>query len=181
MVQMKLVNSTCYSTRDLKKLFTRIAAAELNPDKAKQVVFKIKYWRMKRTGGCAFVGGTQAVLKVPHPDKHKLDMPAVAKTIAHEMAHLRGLRHGADMHCSRYSWNHGDYRKFYAWANDYTIGIKQPKKTTTPIKSIVSARQEHAQKMLDKNVAKLKRTQALVKKWEAKVRYYDKKTMAAGA
>jgi hypothetical protein len=115
---------------------------------------------------------------MPNPNKHKLDMPAVAKTIAHEMAHMRGLKHGPDMHCGRYSWTHGDYRAFYAWANDITIGIKTAKpKPPAPPK--VDTKLVHAMKMLEKNEAKLKRTQALVKKWTAKVKYYQKRAELA--
>jgi predicted SprT family Zn-dependent metalloprotease len=178
---VKLVNKTHYSTRDLKKLFTRIAKDELNPDKAKKVVFTIKYWRSNWTGGCAYVGGTHGTLKMPKPH-HKLDMPAIAKTIAHEMAHLHGLHHGAKMHCARYSWHHGDYKTYYAWANDYSISHLET--ASKPAVAPVNAKLDHATKMLAKNEAKLKRTAVLVKKWTAKVKYYQKraelKTMTAG-
>jgi uncharacterized protein YbbK (DUF523 family) len=89
------------------------------------------------------------------------------------MAHLRGVEHGTSMHCSRYSWNYGDYKAFYAWANEMSIGVRvpRPKAAVEP----ANAKLGHATKMLAKNEAKLKRTAALVKKWTAKVKYYQKK------
>ena len=77
------------------------------------------------------------------------------------------------MHCARYSWAHGDYKTFYAWANEYPIAVREskPKAVVEP----VNAKLDHATKMLAKNEAKLKRTATLVKKWAAKVKYYQKK------
>jgi hypothetical protein len=174
---VKLLNKTCYSTRDLKKIFTRIANEELQPEKAKRVRFKIVYSKQGRHTGCAFVGGTHGTIRLPKPP-HKLDMAQVALVIGHEIGHLRGLKHGAAMHCGRYSWTHGDYRTFYAWANDITIAVKTaPTKPPAPPKTDVKL--SHAVKMLEKNEAKLKRTQALVKKWTAKVKYYQKRAEAA--
>jgi hypothetical protein len=176
---VKLLNKTCYSTRDLRKLVLRIAKGELNPEKIKRATIRFIPWRSNWTGGCAHIGGDVATIKMPNPDKHKLDMPAVAKTIAHEMAHMRGLKHGPDMHCGRYSWKHGDYRTFYAWANEYQIGVNRQKSKPEPTPvAKTDAKLEHAKKMLVKNEAKLKRTQALVKKWTAKVKYYEKRVEA---
>ena len=168
---MKLVNQTKYSTRDLRKLVTRIAKDELQPAHAKKAVITFKYWRGNWTGGYAYYNSNVAYIKLPHP-KHKLDLPAIAKTIAHEMAHMRGLKH-IDMHCARYSWKHGDYKAFYAWANEYPIRHQEPK--AKPVVAPVDAKLDHATKMLAKNEAKLKRTAALVKKWTAKVKYYQKR------
>jgi hypothetical protein len=169
---VKLLNTTCYSTRDLKKIFTRIANEELQPEKAKRVKFKIVYSKEGRHTGCAYVGGTHGTIRLPKPP-HKLDMAQVALVIGHEIGHLRGLRHGSAMHCARYSWTHGDYRTFYAWANEIPIAIKESKAKPAPPK--VDSKLAHAVKMLEKNEAKLKRTQALVKKWSAKVKYYQKR------
>ena len=108
---------------------------------------------------------------MPKPP-HKVDNAQVALVIAHEMAHLRGLKHGADMHCARYSWTHGDYKAFYAWANEMSIGVRAPKPKATVAPA--NAKLDHATKMLAKNEAKFKRTAALVKKWTAKVKYYQK-------
>ena len=93
---MKLNNSTCYSTRDLKKIFTRIANQELDPEKAKRVYFDIVYSKGSHSG-YATVGGTRSTIRLPKPP-FKLDHAQVALVIAHEMAHLRGLTHGAAMH-----------------------------------------------------------------------------------
>ena len=169
---MRLSNSTVYSTRDLKKIFTRIAKQELDPAKAKRVRFKIVYSKMGHHSGCAYLNGTLGTLRLPKPP-YKIDHAKVAMVIAHEMGHLRGLEHGAAMHCGRYSWTHGDYKTFYAWANEYPIGVRQPKPKA--VVAPLDAKLDHATKMLAKNEAKLKRTAVLVKKWAAKVKYYQKK------
>ena len=179
---MRLSNSTCYSTRDLKKIFTRIANQELDPEKAKRVYFDIVYSKGSHSG-YATVGGTRSTIRLPKPP-FKLDHAQVALVIAHEMAHLRGLHHGASFHCARYSWTHGDYKTFYAWAHEYPISVRVPKPKA--IVAPADAKLTHARMMLAKNEAKLKRTAVLVKKWTAKVKYYQKraeipKTIAAAS
>jgi hypothetical protein len=157
----------------LKKLFTRIASDELEPEKSKRVIFTVTYSKQGRHTGCAYLKGIHGTLRLPKPP-HAIDNTKVAMVIAHEMAYLRGVEHGANMHCARYSWTHGDYKTFYAWANEYPIGVREPK--PKPVVAPVDAKLDHATKMLAKNEAKLKRTAALVKKWTAKVKYYQKRT-----
>jgi hypothetical protein len=123
---VKLNNFTVYSTRDLKKIFTRIAREELNPNQAKHVQFKIIYSKKGRISGCAWVGSWDGTIRLPKPP-YTLNHATLAMVIAHEMAHLRGVEHGAAMHCGRYSWQWGDYKTFYAWANEYPISVREPK------------------------------------------------------
>ena len=171
---MKLTNHTSYSTRDLRKIITRVAQHELNPDKAKLIRFEIVYSKKGHHTGCAFVGGTRGTLRVPKPP-HPLDKLKFAMVAAHEMAHLRGLNHGAVMQCARYSWKH-DYRSFYAWVSEYSVAFQKPVQERPKAKNeVLSGKLGHAQKMLDKNLTKLKRTEVLVKKWKTKVKYYEKK------
>ena len=143
---MKLSNSTVYSTRDLRKIFVRIAKEELLPEKTKRIRFKIIYSRKGRHSGCAYVGGVNGTIRLPKPP-HKLDHAQVALVIAHEMAHLRGLEHGAAMHCGRYSWTHGDYKAFYAWANEMSIGVQTPAPKTTV--GPANAKLDHATKFFN--------------------------------
>ena len=168
---MRLINSTVYSTRDLKTIFARIAKEELDPAKAKYVRFKIAYAKQGGHTGCAYVGGTLGTIRLPKPP-HKINPRYLCMVIAHEMAHLRGLDHGVNMHTGRYSWQYGDYKTFYAWADEYPIRVREPK--AKPTVAPVDAKLSHAKTMLAKNEAKLKRTAVLVKKWTAKVKYYEK-------
>jgi hypothetical protein len=42
-------------------------------------------------------------------------------------------------------------------------------------KQAMTTKLEHARKMLQKNLTKLKRAETIAKKWRTKVRYYEKK------
>jgi hypothetical protein len=182
---MKLKNETIYSTRDLKRLFSRIASQELDPERAKRVTFKVIYSRKGRRfvendsygsghNGWAYVNGTFGVIRLPKPPT-PINKRALAMVIAHEMGHLRGLHHGAAMNCPRYSWRH-DYRTFYAWADEYPVTIKEPRVAAPKAKNdVLAAKLCHTRTMLARNIAKQKRAATLVKKWTVKVRYYQKK------
>jgi len=138
-----LLNSTCYSTRELKKMFTRIAKDELAPEKAKRVRFKIVYSKEGRHSGCAYVGGTLGTLRLPKPP-HKIDPVKVALVIAHEMAHLRGLHHNQMRGNFSYNWTDNRYRNIYSWANDIVILVKIP--NTKPTVPYNEAKLSHAMK-----------------------------------
>jgi predicted SprT family Zn-dependent metalloprotease len=124
---LKLINTTAYSTRDLKKLFTRIAKDELDPAKRKRVVFKVVYSKKGRISGCAYVGGINGTMRLPKPP-YPLNMASLAMVIAHEMAHLRGMRHNQMRGMSGYTWRGNKYKTIYAWADEHNISIKDAPK-----------------------------------------------------
>lgn len=133
-------NATVYCTRDLGRLLYRVAKDELNPGDMKAVTVEVAYHRSNtmRRGGAARVGslkrgaGWMKVL-VPHPNVavRGLDVIELAHTIAHEMAHLRGLQHRW-MRGSRYRRIDG-YRERYSWATAYVVRMNVPRGPTSSV------------------------------------------------
>jgi hypothetical protein len=107
-----------------------VAQDEFNPGDLTDAVVEVAYHRL-RTGRCAgraVVGslrrGTPWMrLARPHPGHALLDTVDLAYTIAHELAHLRGLNHRA-MRGPRYRRVPG-YRDRYAWASSYVIRARR--------------------------------------------------------
>jgi len=111
-------------------------------------------------------------VRVPSTGVDPVDFSMVA---AHEMAHIRGLRH-RDLNTSRYGRTQ-NWREVYAWAVDYAIGVKE-KKPRPGAAQKLAARLAHARKMLGRHTHRLKLETTLVKRWKARVKYYEQKLVA---
>lgn len=172
---MKIVNQTHWRTDQIRAIVARVAQDELEVETRKRLVVTVVYRRRSRStshaGGHATVGekgvwaGSRMTLSLPSITP---DPIAVAKVTAHEMAHLRGLRH-REMRCARYSYQVEGWREFYAWAAAYTIERKAP-----PPKPTVTERQQrkldHARGMLVRWERASKRATTKVKRWRGRVR-----------
>lgn len=72
---MKIINKTVWRTDHLKAVLQRCAEMELEPAKRRRMVVTIVYSGKRHDGssGCAFVGGTRALIRIPkgprQPDK----------------------------------------------------------------------------------------------------------------
>lgn len=96
----------------------------------------------------------------------------VASVAVHEFAHLRGMHH--DKMPKYYRWS-GKWREYVAWAADMPLEekpVKAKPKATAPDKLA------HVQRMKRHAETRLKRAQTLLKKWQARERYYQKQMAA---
>ena len=175
---MKIVNHTKYETRDIIKLVNRVAQDELNPGGLKNARITIKYRRNGGIGGWCYYGtinqpNVRMRLQLPRTN---LDVVSLAMVIAHELAHARGVKH-RDMNERRYKWGEG-WRDLYAYAKEYTIGVK----TAPPKPTLDEKRQKElvkAQKMVATWTTKSKRAQTTLKKWQRKVKAIEKRLAPA--
>jgi hypothetical protein len=177
---MKLVNLTHWKSEHLRAIIARVALDELEAGARKRLVVRVVYKRRSLSGNTC---GGRATLGVKGPlgyvaNRMTLTLPSVtvdpvslAKVTAHEMAHLRGLRH-PEMKGARYSYRAEGWRAFYAWAAAYPIE-KQPVAATP--KPSRSERQQgklaQARAMLAKWERVQKRAAARVKWWRGKVTF----------
>lgn len=170
---MRIVNQTQYSTQDIAKLVRRVAADELQPGQLKRAVIKVRYQRKNglKLGHCMYGNvlrpNVRMLLLVP---RDTLDVVKLAKVIAHELGHAKGLRH-VDMKNTRYGWLDG-WRDRYAYAKDYQIGVKVTRKPTMADKACTKL--AHAERMLSLAETRAKRAGTICKKWRRRVNTYSK-------
>jgi hypothetical protein len=93
----------------------------------------------------------------------------VAWTFMHELRHGQGQRH--------HQMDNETYKKWAAPFRGEALPMAVAK--PAPERDLVAERAAHASKMLAKHQAMLKREQNIVKKWQAKVRYYERKAGAS--
>jgi len=167
---LKIKNKTRYSTRDLRRFFTAglraLGASELK-------TIDVAYSRGARVHGRA---------RYPSPDIWSsnsqglfiwMTLPArasflklleLAQVFEHEIGHTLGLRHR-----EMQSW----WTLGCPWAEGLTI-----RHLDAPIQRAVPAperREARARAHIARLETQLVRTQRLLRKWRAKVRYYDKR------
>ena len=95
---MKIDNPTHWSTDDIRRLIYRVSLDELERGQLVHARIRIKYARKnsKRLG--TFTYGTprnpriNMMLVMPRPGT-PVDLVRLAKVIAHELGHAKGLRH----------------------------------------------------------------------------------------
>ena len=128
----------------------------------------VAYTRTRKTSGCAYLNSRWMTLRIAkHGDPDKVGF---AHTVYHELAHTRGLTHER-MHNKAYGYADG-WREHYAWATSMPLERVEKKSKVTP----PNAKLAHAQKMLKSALTREKRATTLRKKWDAKVKYYTKRT-----
>jgi len=204
---MQVENKTRWETRDLKSIasfcLSRFSYERIPSWRRKRLVIRFRpsnvlsrvdvdYFkktneirRIQRPGGMrgsAQLGGIFVTIRVPnYPHVKELNIKNLGFLLMHELCHIAGYTH-RDMR--RRIWNH--------WPNDektwndpriraferFQIRPKQPKPPKPKLDQIV--RYERALANLKRNKSKLKRYQNLVKKWNQKVRYYEKVLSVAG-
>lgn len=173
---MTIYNHTHWSTADLKRIITRVAREELNDTprqkyQRKHMQVEVVYSRGPRHTGYAYIRGTQARLRVP---KTNLSPRLFAWLCAHEFAHLRGMRHPQ---MPEWLMHYGDSSKArYEWATPLGVGV-EPKKVK--VKPTVDAKLAHVVAMKAKAVTRVKRATTILRKWQAKERYYLKQMTVA--
>lgn len=179
---MTITNKTRVNTKQLGALIRATAAKEyLTPEQINALRVTIRY--RKRTGArpdthpggyasynssffcLTFVRGVQP------------DVFGTARTIAHEIAHCRGLHH-RDMNNARYGWKPG-WEEFYSWAADYKLEMRpEPGSVKPTVVEAVSGNIEKCQKALERWKSKQKMATTKIKKWNARLKYYEKRLAA---
>jgi len=165
-----LRNETAYNATDLKRLVRRVAVDEV-PATARPFTVRVRYQRAgSSTTGYAWEWSRRVVLLM-YRDGNQ-DLRWFAQTIAHELAHLRGVHHRA-MRGTRYTGVlHLDQ---FDWARDFPLR-HQPK---VPAKVDPRVQQElalaHARTMLAKADTRLKRAHTIRTKWNRTVNRLERK------
>jgi len=178
---MRITNKTNYDTRYLRRLFLtcekHIFAEYLVHGESKHRHVTVKYHKTDYVGGYAWYNSASIVMKLPYPEslhlgsirkKNKVSARKVAQTYLHEVGHNIGLKHNK-MKPSR--------KINVDWWPDESVPLKE-KKPAKPKLSITEVRAAKAQKKLDEWQCKQRRAKTFVKKYQAKVKYYEKKMAA---
>lgn len=76
------------------------------------------YWRLGQVSGKARLGGVTVTIRLPHIITG-VNPVLVAWLLAHEFAHLRGLRH-RDFHHDMMHWTQRS-QEMFSWAADYQL------------------------------------------------------------
>ena len=181
---MKIVNETHWDTKSIAHLIRRVAQDELDPGQLKGARIKVEY---KRRNGMTSGWCTYGTPSIPHvrmrlllPRDGEIDLPKLAKTIAHELAHSRGLHH-KDMKTNRYGWFPG-WEERYAYAKGYPITAKPTPATPTREEKLTKKREAavvKAQKMVKKWDTNVKRAATMAKKWRARLKVAEKRATAS--
>jgi hypothetical protein len=108
----------------------------------------------------------------------QVDKIALAKTIAHELAHCQGVHHGKAMKNPRYGWAKG-WKEVWAWAEDLPLTMNaDPVKEKPKGADLALKKMEHCQKQVDVWKRKLKLAQTKVRTWNRKLRYHELRAAA---
>jgi len=184
---LRIENKTHWSTKDLRKLFLRCMKERGVYGKWNRYWLKVSYskgWRhIMGYGKC---DGPWVHILLPGPRKNGGENTTkelqefgsgsilrVVQILLHEIDHNLGLHHEDMCRSSQIEapWAvTGNYS--IAW-NDPKVKVKKAKEEK-PTTTLQERRAANAEKKLKEWEAKQKRAALRVKKWRAKVRYYDK-------
>ncbi len=178
-MKIKLVNQTHWRSDHLRA-FIRQAARDERPDLCKRgaatLHVTVKYNRQVDRGWCSGVAGICCNwIRIMLPSKvvNKVDL---AYVIAHELAHTRG-KHHRDMTGNALYDRMPGTAAIYAWGE--TLPLEQ---MPVPVKvaacKTLSGKLTHALRMLKIADTRYKRAVTLQKKWQVKVRYYQRRAGA---
>lgn len=115
-------NQTHWRTADLRRIVVRVARDTLPPGALPRFAVRFNFTRP----GTATHGGSSGHAPVPgykatvSIDPRRPDRVDVAMVVAHEIAHLRGLRH-ADMLGNPRWYRIAHWRSIYRWALDIPL------------------------------------------------------------
>lgn len=178
---MKVKNETKYDTKYLRRLFLacekHIFQIYLVHGEKKYRQVTVKTHKTFWIGGYAWYNSISIVIKLPPPASIRLGHITRENTVSacrlaqvylHEVGHNLGKKHKEMGHSSDINVD---------WWPDENVPLKQVIEKPKP--NLVEARANKAQKKLDEHLKKFNREKNLVKKYQQKVRYYEKKMAAS--
>jgi hypothetical protein len=181
--QYIIKNKTRYRTDDLRWFVTRAGQMALDDHEKSRVVVTITYRRPLRaagSSGCATIGGTSCVVRVPKKGMDAFDRIDFARVLVHEFGHVRGLGHDTMRGAGLYRRGIEGSDELYRWAGAREVRVRPPKtklvlrgpeRTEKKLRSL-AARQERWE-------TKLRRAQNALKKLHRQRRYHEKRLAAA--
>lgn len=181
---MKINNKTNLNTKQLGAFIRRVAEHEqLSSNEIDKFNVEITYRRQSsrfgrdQTGGYAWLKTWTFCLKVPKdimPNK-----PALAKTIAHELAHCQGVHHGAAMNNPQYGWAEG-WQEYWKWAEELSLSFNGDGEKQKPSRNILVLKKlEHCQAVVAEWERKARLAKTKQRKWQQKVKYYERQLQKA--
>jgi hypothetical protein len=163
---MKIINKTHWRSDHIKAIAQRVALDELDPAVRKRFVVTVSYghrgphvsgWAYYHSHGCQVMVGSDQVEPL-----------YLAHTLAHEMAHARGMTHKQMRGSGRYMWVPG-WRDFYAWAKELPVERKVAKPRPAVAERRLK-RLDNAKVLLAHWEVIHKRSATKVRKWRGRVR-----------
>ena len=178
---MRIINSTHWRTDQIAALIRRVAQDELDAGQLKHARVYVKYRRQNEyiSGNCTY--GTmrhpRVYMTLFLPRTGSVPLPHMAHTIAHELAHAKGLKHRDMNKTNRYGWVKG-WEERYAYANEFPIEAKPVKaKPTLDDKRQKALKQ--AQQKIAEWTTKHKRAATTLKKWQKQAKAIERRLAKA--
>lgn len=192
---MKIENITPFDSEHLRAIAQKVASDELDPHQRNGITIHfvtrkgktqaakrartIGYYR-RRVGvvpeGLLF---NQAIVTIPLT-AGKLQPVSTAQhtalLLAHEFAEMRGLSHDK-MRTPRY-FSRGNWIDFYRWAENFPLQLKAPS-VVSPV-DVIGSKLSNAMKRRKSAATRHKRASTILKKWDRKVKYYEKQLALRG-
>jgi len=174
---MRIDNATHWRSDHILAIARRVAETELDPAKRKHYTIRVRYGhRGAWTSGHAAYFGSSCQVNV---GKDAVDTVNLAHTIAHEMAHSRGVRHPAMRGSVRYRYVNG-WRDFYAWASAMPVE-QYPVKPKPTLDARRAARLENAQRKLLQWERAVRLAQNRARRWRTRVRNLERYIVKAAS
>lgn len=168
---MKIHNRTHWRSDHIRAIALRVARDELDPGATKGFTVDVNYGgRGPGVSGHAPYHGRRISI---HVSSVAIDRVDLAQTIAHEMAHTRGMTHRQMRNAPRYRRMGEVTRALYAWAEDMPLERIVPPKAV----GLDERRQkklDHARALVAQWERRLKRAQGKVRRWKGRVRDYER-------
>lgn len=182
---MRIVNDTDWNTEHLRAITSRVAREWVPVKVRKRAVVTFRYSKRGQITGEAWVGGRHATIRLPSAKRcaeksRSVDLVMLASCIAHEMAHLEGVKDERSMRSNASPFGSGEgARKAFAWAADMKLEPKgkRGRPVLTPEQRI---NREMAR--TDLGIARWelrqKRAATALTKYRHRRRYYEKRLAA---
>ncbi len=175
---MRIDNQTHWSTRNLKSFVVKVCDQEMvDVNYRKYLTVHFNYSKKTGNGYDDYPGGYagyNARYMYIHLPKDEIYRPALAKVLAHEMAHNQGVRHKS-MHNARYGWGEG-WEEIYAWAKNMLLEKKVPVVPTKPTAlNVAQTKLVSAQVALKAWSTKKKLAMGKVQRYKDKLVYYQQR------
>lgn len=185
---MRITNKTQWQTKQIAALIRRVAQDELDAGQLKRARVTILYrWaNASRLGDC-YVGTPKRPwvlmrLFLPKPTQGPLDTIRLANTIAHELAHAKGMRHRDGMLRTARYYEVGAWRELYSYASAFPVELAPVRITPRPAPlELCSSKLERARGMVSKWQRKIKADTTRLKGWQRKLRYQERRLAAMKA